>query len=478
MKHFLLSIFLLSTVVCQADAQFRVGTDERQELSAIVWRLAGAEEYAGRIPASYAADIDTYFADFKQHPVTAFIREMRDAPDSVDVVSYNSVPAAAVLLQIERGRVRLNPSVDLKSYLHDVDPRWSVENLKRYVRLLNDFYRDSRFDRFFSDHAEYYAAYEADMRTLLEQGIRPEWFEQFYGRPFPELTVCVSPAYGVNNFWFPAQMLACQGHQGIEILIGRPQEPGLVGQGLPHTLLHEISHYFTDPVFSAWQPQLTAAGESILQELPRMLSAAGYGTPEVVCSEFLNDLCTMMYEKEVLGSGLYGELARCRRMGFIWAEEGVEFMENFSRNRDRYPTLAEFMPQLAGFMQGVAGNIGSLKRIYNEPPFVLSVYPAPGSVVPSDLKEVRVRFSHPMNTGLTALNSIEDDDILTLYDEDYCDRHDDEDQEYWADERTFVIRNDRTLLSGKRYGIILPKELIKENGVQMAEDYEIIYVVQ
>ena len=201
---FYIAILFLLLFVCRAGAQFRVAADERQELSAIVWRLADAEEYTGRIPASYAADIDSCFAAFRQHPVTEFIRRMREAPDSVDVVSYNSVPAAAVLLRIDRGRVRLNPAVDLEQYLQEADPRWSVENLRRYVRLLDDFYRRSEFRSFFRCHEALYAAYADDMRAILERDIRPEWFEQFYGTCFPELSVCVSPAYGVNNYSFTA----------------------------------------------------------------------------------------------------------------------------------------------------------------------------------------------------------------------------------------------------------------------------------
>lgn len=474
---FYITILFLLLFVCRAGAQFRVAADERQELSAIVWRLAEAEEYTGRIPASYAADIDSCFAAFRQHPVTEFIRMMREAPDSVDVVSYNSVPAAAVLLRIDRGRVRLNPDVDLQRYLQEADPRWSVENLRRYVRLLDDFYRRSGFRSFFRGHEALYAAYADDMRAMLERDIRPEWFEQFYGARFPELSVCVSPAYGVNNYSFTAPMLACQNKTGLEVLIGRPFDPGVAERNLTHTLIHEISHHFTNALFPAWQQQLTDAGEPILRQLPRMLTAAGYGAPQIVCGEFLNDLCAMMYEKEVLGSELYAEIDRCRSTGFIWADEGVAFMENFSANRDIYPTFASFMPQLVGFMQGIAERIESIKRIYNEPPFVVSVWPAPGSTVPAGLKEIRVRFSHAMNTGLTAIDSIDgEEEILPLYDDEYYDRND-EDQEYWLDETTYVIRFDRPLISGRRYGLILPKTLIKENGTPMSKNFIITYSV-
>ena len=73
-------------------AQSNVRVDEIQELSAIVWRLAKCEEYNTRINPQYLSDVETYFADFKEHPVMDFIRDMRAGKDTFSVVAYNSVP--------------------------------------------------------------------------------------------------------------------------------------------------------------------------------------------------------------------------------------------------------------------------------------------------------------------------------------------------------------------------------------------------
>ena len=88
---------------CWASPSVTAFVDEKQELSATVWILAGCEEYDRGVYPPYYRDIQRYFKDFKSHPVMEFIREMRDAPDTVYVVSYNSVPCAARLLYIEDG---------------------------------------------------------------------------------------------------------------------------------------------------------------------------------------------------------------------------------------------------------------------------------------------------------------------------------------------------------------------------------------
>lgn len=67
----ILMAFMISAF---CEAKWRVYVDERQELSAIVWRLAGCEEYSGRIIPGYATEIEQSFGKFKNHPVMEFIR--------------------------------------------------------------------------------------------------------------------------------------------------------------------------------------------------------------------------------------------------------------------------------------------------------------------------------------------------------------------------------------------------------------------
>lgn len=475
----ILSILFLSTMCpCRMQAQPHIFVDERQELSAIVWRLAGAEEYMQPLPQSYEVDIRRSFDAFRDHPLLAFIRTMRDAPDSVNVVSYNSVPTAAVVMEIRQGRVRLNPSLDLTRYLQREDSRWTVANLKRYAKLLDDFYRRSDFDRFFREHTAYYAACVADAERLYEQTVHSDWFECFYGMTFPELSICVSPAFGRHNYALSEGILDAMGRLGVGVLLGVSQDPGTSQPGeVGGVLIHEISHYFTNRIFSQYAEAMLPAGERIFAALPRMLTAAGYGAPGIVCGEFLNELCSMMYRREVLNYNLLSAVRNCRRMGFIWVEEGLNFMDNFTRNRLQYPTFADFMPQLVGFMLEVAANIEETKRIYNEPPFVVSTFPATRSVVPADIREVRIRFSHPMNTGVIALREFGNEDILPLYDDSYYDDHE-EDPEYWADDRTLVIRLPAPLQPGRHYGVILPAVLCKNNDIPMQRDYELSFTTR
>lgn len=472
---------LVATV---AQPQSVVCVDERLELSAIVWRLAGAEEYNTYIYPPYGKDIENYFAPYKKHPVMQFIREMRNAPDSVRVVSYNSVPVAAAITTLDRGHIRLNPDVDPVKYLARNDPRWTAENLKRYVKLLDDFYRRSSFDRFFGEHADLYAAYRTDMEEALPMEETAEWFTSMYGEAFPPSTVYVSPAFGSNNFSLSPAILSYLGRSGIGSIVGVTYDPRRLDAKAPvHILIHEISHSFTTPLFRPYQDRFIAAGQKIYAHLPRRLTAAGYGAPEPVVGEFLNELLTMMYMRDVLRDDLAENIVFCESKGFIWTGQAVRYMDNFYNNRHLFPTIREFMPQLAGFMATIADQIETIKEEYNRPPRVVYTFPACGSEVPSGLEEVVVRFSHPMSTGITASMQPRSEGIRSIqpdWDDDPANVvAQEETTEYWADDYTLVYKIGVPLEKGKNYGITVPANPIrKDNGVPLADNYEITFTIQ
>lgn len=187
--------------------------------------------------------------------------------------------------------------------------------------------------------------------------------------------------------------------------------------------------------------------------------------------------------RDVLRDDLTANIAFCESKGFIWTRQAIRYMDNFYNNRHLFPTIREFMPQLAGFMATVAGQIETIKKEYNEPPRVEYTFPACGSEVPPGLQEVVVRFSHPMTTGITAAMQPQAEGILSIqpdWDDDTANEADTEEAtEYWTDDYTLVYKISVPLEKGKSYGITVPAGLIrKANGVPLANNYEITFTIQ
>ena len=443
---------------CWASPSVTAFVDEKQELSATVWILAGCEEYDRGVYPPYYRDIQRYFKDFKSHPVMEFIREMRDAPDTVYVVSYNSVPCAARLLYIEDGHVRVKDGIDIAEYFRTQDPRWTEENFLKYAALLDDFYVKSDYHRFFEKHSRLYREYADSLQVGMRRLIDPEWFQDVYGEPLPDVSACVSPAYAWNNYSGPdtlTQRLLGYERTGYYPLIGVSSKPkyasnmNVKGQ----TTIHEISHSFTGPVLEQYEDELLEIGEAIYPYMEQELYWAGYDA-SAVCGEFFNSLMTNLYLKEVYPSALRKSINADQNHGFVWMNEAVDFMDRFTENRDRYRTIDDFMPEFVEYMRSVASRMDSIARR----PTVKEITPAVGSTVSPDLEEIRVIFSEPVETEMYDVRTNPGYEPVipnkwARYNRMAKKIGRDGELVYYENDTTFVIKIGLPLESGKEYGI-------------------------
>lgn len=448
----------LGGTTAAATSKVTAFVDEKQELSATVWILAGCEEYDRGVYPPYYRDIQRYFKDFKSHPVMEFIRGMRDAPDTVYVVSYNSVPCAARLLYIEDGHVRVKDGIDIAEYFRTQDPRWTEENFLKYAALLDDFYVKSDYHRFFEKHSRLYREYADSLQAGMRRLIDPEWFQDVYGEPLPDVSACVSPAYAWNNYSGPdtlTQRLLGYERTGYYPLIGVSSKPkyasnmNVKGQ----TTIHEISHSFTSPVLEQYEDELLEIGEAIYPYMEQELYWAGYDA-SAVCGEFFNSLMTNLYLKEVYPSALRKSINADQNHGFVWMNEAVDFMDRFTENRDRYRTIDDFMPEFVEYMRSVASRMDSIARR----PTVKEIIPAVGSTVSPDLEEIRVIFSEPVETEMYDVRTNPGYEPVipnkwARYNRMAKKIGRDGELVYYENDTTFVIKIGLPLESGKEYGI-------------------------
>ena len=96
-------LFLLFLVSYSTWAQINITTDERIELTSVVFRLAGVPEYNDGEVTSYNTTIDEYFEDYKDHALFEYIRKLRNE----DRLGYASVAASAFYITIQDGTVTI-----------------------------------------------------------------------------------------------------------------------------------------------------------------------------------------------------------------------------------------------------------------------------------------------------------------------------------------------------------------------------------
>lgn len=467
MKKLLLSVIVLMiTGTTSAFSQVKIYNDQRDELSGIVWRLAGAEEFNKNISdKKYAKDIKTYFAKFTKHPIMDFIRSMREEPL---YVGYDAVSGAADVLKIENGEVKISSVEDVVK-LTTQDTRWTIDNMNRYAVLLNDFYGKSKFEQFYTAHQPVYQRYIDSLKVVVD-GIDTQWFESFYGIPLKDFEVTSCPSYDVSNFGSISD---------FEITIGgwfRLDVEQKYNNGLKNVILHELNHVFSYKIIEPYLEQMRPAAEKIFPYVEEQVTKLGHGEALTVVQESLNELFTIMYSKETKNPQLIYRIFGAYHQGYLWTDKAIKYMDTFYANRDIYPSIADFMPKLVEFINLVPNDIDELAKNYKNAPKIVSSFPAHCSAVSDTLKEVRFRFSHPMLVGMCHNNVIPS---VLSFQKPY-NKNDKEDGFYWADDYTLVYPVTVALKKGKQYGTQIGKGVLrrKDTGVTVQKTYDLIFTVE
>ncbi|MEG1725600.1 MAG: DUF4932 domain-containing protein [Anaerovoracaceae bacterium] len=320
-----LSIFIILCFPHSSVAQLRSTTSEVFELSSIAFRLAGAEEYKQCPVSSYAKDIDEYFASYSDHELIEYIKEIREKY----LIGYDAVANAAAYLVIHDGKITISPNFDT-SRISGVDERWTAEVYGKYVELLNDFYKDSYFNNFYSDHQKLYTAATSRLDKLLNN-INTKWFRSFFGEELGDVRIVASFCTGNCNYAF--SML--NKNNGFGIVIGCNAD----GKGLPvysklmpQTIIHELSHGFTNKLINNIWGDIELAALKIYPHVEQRMLEIAIGFPKNVMAEWFTDLCVNMYFREnkaTKGMSSVFQIAMQQNKGFIWMERSVDFMNGF-----------------------------------------------------------------------------------------------------------------------------------------------------
>ena len=211
------------------NSQMRAKTDERFELTSILFALAGAPEYCMCPIPSYFQDIVDELAPFDRSAPVEYARELHQ----IHRIGYDAVATTAAMLKIEDGVIRLRPEYDA-SGIADLDSRWNEELLRKYIRMLNEFYVLSDFHTFYEEHRPLYEAAEKRMDRVLEQ-IDCGRFESLFGIPLDpeEMSVYVSLTNGPSNYSVPGGVL-------IGMSVDREGVPD-TAPGTDFLLVHEMA---------------------------------------------------------------------------------------------------------------------------------------------------------------------------------------------------------------------------------------------
>ena len=334
--------------------------DERVELLAIVFRLAGAKEFACKRFTKYDDAINAHFAEFKDHEVIQSAKELNKGTGLWEInISNDRVPAFAVACKITDGRVILTEenAIALEKHYRDLGwPCWPQAASLKFAQLLDDFYVKSRFHEFFVSQKDLYDRFEErffDLCRFFNIG----WFDTFYGTSPGErfqVYLLVTGEDGGYGTMLPRN----DGTKDYCAIVGvHPTYVNDDGEPLytENSVLVFMLTYnllaFADPLVEKHYPLFKKASERLFPHtVERMQQNVGdVLTPKRVLQYYLTYAALAEYSKAHGGDPLSG----MKKSGFVWFDKMREAVKRYTNDRDTYPTFDAFMPHLAEVQNAV-----------------------------------------------------------------------------------------------------------------------------
>jgi hypothetical protein len=360
--------------------------DPRVELMSIVFRLAGRPEYSEVLLKPYIDRIDSHFSAYKEHELICFARTLP--------LGYDAPMKMAI---------SLNERLELVTDDLD-DGRWSQDDAKKFVRLLQKFATESHFDTFFASHAaEYVVAVERFQP--IHEALNRDWYPTFYGRGAGGAIfhTILALGNGVNNYGLSLD--APDGSRNVyAILTGRSDAQGTPTYSANNVLplmVHEFNHSFVNGLMDENLSEWEVVGQKLFAQVAQAMKAQAYSGWETMMNEALVRAAVIKYTKD--NGGLQPMLDQMieqeESLGFFWIRELVAELENYDSRREAYPTLKSYMPQMLAFYQnGANGWIDKFQQTEQQRPKVVSIaeFENGSTDVDPSLKTITIVFDRPL----------------------------------------------------------------------------------
>lgn len=315
--------------------------DRRIELLSIVFRLAGNKEYNATYFKKYTDKVEIHFEQYKDHETIKFASELRQKKST----TYEAVMNMAIILDKD-----LNPLTDFSTTLPE---RWSKDDAVKFVKLLKKFYKDAKCEEFFNDNEALFQEVATIFSPVYEK-LDLNWFHSFYGEKDNEnFNLFVSIGCGDQNYGTSyslpnakKEVFAIMGTWKIDEL-GMPVYNQ--SEYLP-IIVHEFNHPFVNPLLAKHKESFEESGKEIYKAVEYEMSRQqAYGNWQIMLNEELVRASVIKYFIDHGASE--SEIQMMQKIevnkGFIWIKGLVNELIKYNNQRDIYPTLESFIPNLS-----------------------------------------------------------------------------------------------------------------------------------
>jgi hypothetical protein len=313
------------------------------DLFGLISRLAGVNQYTEVMLPEFISELENYFDHLRDHPAIDFARECNirhqingDAPMSLAV--YVGPPP------------EWNLQMDLSDIPAAFDPRWDSALISEYLEHARVFAEESHFLDFFQEHKDLQDMAKERLAAMLDGEQLFSWYMDFFGYYPEKVTMYLSLLNGTCSYGYP--VFYSDGTLEFVSLLGgrfpdRDGFPNYPKDWFIPIIIHEYAHSYINPLIKANPEKFQALGEALLRTHRAKMIERGYNVWNVVLQEYLVRACTVKYLAQNKGKRKAREnIRRDIQDGFTEIEGLVRLLDDYENQRDAYPTIESFLPQV------------------------------------------------------------------------------------------------------------------------------------
>jgi hypothetical protein len=351
-----LSICLVSSPFSDPETQDKIDVrvDPRVELMSLIFRLAGNPEYNQNRLTAYIRDVEDYFGTFRNHDVAQMAQQLRRSRG----VSFDAVMSLAIHVKdVET----MSERVPLEPPPESWDRRWTVEDTRKFQSAARAFVKDARFNAFFDDHQDLYRTAETRMKKVLSDYRVVDWLDGFFGaKPDVSFTVLLGMMNG--GACYGPRVVFPEGREELYCVLGvwlkdRRGLPRFDKSVLP-TVVHEFCHSYVNPLVNSHADELERAGLSIFSSVAEAMRRQAYPRWQTMMYESLVRACVVRYLLASKGAAeAEQQIVRENTNRFFWIRGLSELLGEYEAQRNLYPNLESFFPEVVKFFKSYAASI-------------------------------------------------------------------------------------------------------------------------
>lgn len=339
-------VAILAAVVCFPFrgwmAPSFVHVDPRIELMTVVQLLSGYSTMS-RLDSSYKRDVTNYFGPHKNHRAVRLYAEM-----SRDHFAYDAVPRA-LLAYSDPPTLKPLGVPDKKTLRRAGGQR----KLNDFIQALREFADAAQFAEFVKAHQEDYLLVESSLREDVEAAVRA--LRGYTGLQFTNCELIAGML--VHNGGFQATIAG---------LPDGPRSYAIIGafglsNGLPvfssngsvsYVAQHEFSHSFVNPFVETHSKEFNRHS-SLFKPIKKQMQQLSYADWQTAVHEHIVRaiVVRMAYVRSHAAGAriLHNE----EQQGFRYVKPLAEKLQEYEEQREKYPTILAFLPQLIGVFENL-----------------------------------------------------------------------------------------------------------------------------